>query len=75
MLRRRGMSSFFTSEMGAMHSTETTGSFPASEVLPVIGKVTRDVLGTRLMVAHESPWTSTILPVLDWTSLTREERR
>jgi hypothetical protein len=75
MLIRRGMSSFFTSERGAAHSTETTGSFPASEVLPVIGKVICDLLGTKLMVAHESSWVSTILPVLDWKSLTREERR
>jgi hypothetical protein len=35
----------------------------------------RDLLGTKLMVAHESSWVSTILPVLDWKSLTREERR
>ena len=75
MLTRRGMSSFFTSEKGAVHSTETTGSFPASEVLPVIGRVILDVLGTKLMVAHESSWVSTILPVFDWKSLTREERR
>jgi len=75
MLRRRGMSSFVTSEKGAVHSTETTGRFPTSEVLPVIAKVMHDVLGTRLMVAHESSWVSTILPVLDWKSLTREEQR
>ena len=75
MLIRRGMTSFFPSERGAAHSTETTGRFSASEVLPVIGKVMRDVLGTKLMVAHESSWVSTILPVLDWKSLTREERR
>ena len=74
MLKQRGMSSFFTSERGAAHSTETTGRFPASDVLPVIGKVMRDLLGTKLMVADESSWVSTILPVLDWKSLTREER-
>lgn len=75
MLIRRGMASFFPSERGAAHSTETTGRFPASEVLSVIGKVVRDLLGTKLMVAHESSWVSTNLPVLDWKSLTREERR
>ena len=72
LLVERGMSSFFTSERGSKHSTEMTGSFPVSEVLPMISSLLKILLGTRLSVAHESSWVSTILPVFDWTQMNEE---
>ena len=72
LLAERGMSSFFTSERGSLHSTEMTSSFPVSEVLPLISRVLTSLCGTRLAVAHENSWVSTILPVFDWTRMIGE---
>ena len=66
LLRDRGMSSFFTPEDGAVHSTEIIGRFPASEVLPLVSIALRKAFGASLVVAHEESWASDILPVFDW---------
>lgn len=66
LLRDRGMSTFFTPETRAVHSTEISGRFPVSEVLPLVSKAIRKAFGARLMVAHKKSWVSTILPVFDW---------
>lgn len=65
MLSDRGISSFFTPENGAVHTTETR-RFPVSEVLPIISNAFIEVFGTKLMVAHRESWVSRILPVFDW---------
>lgn len=74
LLQNRGMSHFFSPEDGEAHSTETTGRFPASEVLPIIARALMRAFGTRLLVAHRESWLSTVLPVFDWKVVKPEGR-
>lgn len=73
LLHNRGMSHFFTSEVGEVHSTEVIGRFPVSEVLPMVSRALMGAFGTRLLVAHRESWLSNILPVFDWTAERPEE--
>jgi hypothetical protein len=73
LLRDHGMSHFYTPENGITHTTETR-RFPVSDVLPIISRALMKGFGTRLMVAHKESWLSSILPVFDWSALSREER-
>jgi hypothetical protein len=75
LLRGRGMSDFLKSENGEVHSTEITGRFPVSKVLPIMSNALMQVFGTRLLVAHAESWLSNILPVYDWSDMSGKERR